>query len=130
MADGTDGLAGARILVVEDEAIVAMLIEDILLDAGATVIGPAGRVAQALALLDGPGEPPDAALLDVNLMGETTAAVAVALRARGVPFAFATGYGPAGLPPGFEGAPVLSKPFQERDLRAALTALLSPAAAR
>jgi CheY-like chemotaxis protein len=128
---GQEPLAGARVLVVEDEVIVSMLIEDILLDAGATVVGPAARVAQALALVDGTDDGPlDAALLDVNLLNETTAPVAAALRERGVPFVFATGYGASGLPPGFEGAPVLQKPFQEHDLRAALAALLSPAGAR
>lgn len=128
---GQGALAGARVLVVEDEAIVSMLIEDILLDAGATVVGPAARVAQALALVDGTDDGPlDAALLDVNLLNETTAPVAAALRERGVPFVFATGYGASGLPPGFEDAPVLQKPFQEHDLRAALVALLSPAGAR
>ena len=73
--DGTGtGFAGKRILVVEDEMIVAMLIEDILMDNGATVVGPAARVNKALDLLG--SEAIDAALLDVNLAGENTMPVA------------------------------------------------------
>ena len=108
------GLAGKRILVVEDEVIVAMLIEDILSDQGATIVGPAARVAKALELLD--DGPLDGAVLDVNLAGEMTTPVAEELRRRGIPFAFATGYGAAGLPEGFAGQPLLQKPFQEHDL--------------
>ncbi|HVG47149.1 MAG TPA: response regulator [Rubellimicrobium sp.] len=117
------GFAGKRILVVEDEMIVAMLIEDILMDGGATVVGPAARVAKALDLLG--TEPVDAALLDVNLAGENTMPVAQELRRRGIPFAFATGYGAAGLPDGFASQPLLQKPFQERDLQEVMTRVLA-----
>jgi CheY-like chemotaxis protein len=99
-----------------------MLIEDILADGGATVVGPAGRVAKALDLLG--REEVDAALLDVNLAGENTAPVAEELRRRGIPFAFATGYGAAGLPEGFAGQPFLQKPFQERDIHEVLSRVL------
>ncbi len=115
--------AGKRILVVEDEMIVAMLIEDILMDGGATVVGPAARVAKALDLLG--TEEVDAALLDVNLAGENTMPVAEELRRRGIPFAFATGYGAAGLPDGFTGQPLLQKPFQEHDLNRVLAQVLA-----
>ena len=121
--DGAAGVAGKRILVVEDEMIVAMLIEDILTDAGATVLGPAARVARALDLL-GEVDGVDAALLDVNLAGEMTTPVAEELRRRGIPFAFATGYGAAGLPEGFAGQPLLQKPFQERDLQEVMAQVL------
>jgi CheY-like chemotaxis protein len=117
------GFAGKRILVVEDEMIVAMLIEDILMDGGATVVGPAARVAKALDLLG--TEPVDAALLDVNLAGENTTPVAEELRRCGIPFAFATGYGAAGVPDGFAGQPLLQKPFQERDLQAVMARVLA-----
>lgn len=116
------GFVGKRILVVEDEVIVAMLIEDILMDGGATVVGPAARVGKALDLLG--QEAVDAALLDVNLAGENTAPVAEELRRRGIPFAFATGYGAAGVPEGFAGTPILPKPFQEHDLNRVLTQVL------
>jgi len=115
--------AGKRILVVEDEMIVAMLIEDILMDGGATVVGPAARVAKALDLLG--TEEVDAALLDVNLAGENTMPVAEELRRRGIPFAFATGYGAAGLPDGFASQPLLQKPFQERDLQEVIARVLA-----
>ncbi|EYD74612.1 Response regulator receiver [Rubellimicrobium mesophilum DSM 19309] len=122
--DGTGaGFAGKRILVVEDEMIVAMLIEDILMDGGATVVGPAARVNKALDLLG--TETVDAALLDVNLAGENTVPVAEELRRRGIPFAFATGYGAAGLPDGFTGQPLLQKPFQERDLQEVISRVLA-----
>ena len=121
--DGTGGFAGKRILVVEDEMIVAMLIEDILSDAGATVVGPAARVSRALDLLG--QEDVDAAVLDVNLAGEMTTPVAEELRRRGIPFAFATGYGVAGVPDGFAGQPLLQKPFQERDLQEVMARVLA-----
>jgi CheY-like chemotaxis protein len=117
------GFAGKRILVVEDEMIVAMLIEDILMDNGATVVGPAARVNKALDLLG--TEEVDAALLDVNLAGENTMPVAEELRRRGIPFAFATGYGAGGLPEGFAGQPLLQKPFQERDLQEVMARVLA-----
>lgn len=117
------GFAGKRILVVEDEMIVAMLIEDILMDNGAIVVGPAARVNKALDLLG--SENVDAALLDVNLAGENTAPVAEELRRRGIPFAFATGYGVAGVPEGFAGQPLLQKPFQERDLQEVMARVLA-----
>lgn len=115
-------LAGKRILVVEDEIIVSMLIEDLLADMGATVVGPAARVARALELVA--AEPMDAALLDVNLAGETTFPIAEELRRRGVPFAFATGYGAGGVPAAFEGQALLQKPFHERDLGDVLARIL------
>ena len=123
--EADDGrLAGKRILVVEDEVIVSMLIEDILGDLGATVVGPASRVGQALDLLSEEPEL-DAALLDLNLAGEVTIPVAEELKRRGVPFAFATGYGAAGLPEGFSGQAVLQKPFQEHDIHRVLGEVLA-----
>lgn len=117
----TTASAGRRILVIEDEALVAMLIEDTLLDSGFTVIGPARSVAQALQMLA--GEEPDAAVLDLNLGGENSAAVADALAARSIPFLVATGYGAAGLPPGHRHVPVLPKPYDPADLAAMLEKL-------
>lgn len=113
-------LAGRRILVVEDEALVAMLVEDALLDAGATVVGPAATVAEALALLEREPDPPHAAVLDLNLAGETSTPVADVLAKRGVPFVVATGYGASGLPQGHSEVPVLAKPYDPDDLTSTL----------
>lgn len=115
-------LVGSRILVVEDEALVAMLVEDALLDAGCEVIGPAADVEAALRLL---GEAvPDAAVLDMNLGGDSSAPIADALAGKGVPFVVATGYGASGLPPQHRGVPVLAKPYDPADLINELTELL------
>ena len=73
-------LTGRRVLVVEDEALVAMLVEDALLDAGAAVVGPAATVSEALSLLS--KENPDVAVLDLNLAGETSTPVAILERAQ------------------------------------------------
>ncbi|WP_137125139.1 response regulator [Roseomonas sp. HF4] len=110
-----------RILVVEDEALVAMLVEDALLDGGFAMIGPARSVAQAMASLD--EETPDAVVLDLNLGGETSIGVADALMTRGIPFVVATGYGAAGLPESHRHVPVLPKPYDPADLIAILEKL-------
>lgn len=120
-----EALAGLRVLLVEDESLVAMLIETILEDAGCAVVGPAGRVAEGLALLA--EREVDAALLDVNVGGEEVFAVAEALAGRGIPFAFSSGYGAAGLPPEWSDRPVVAKPFDEAGVLGALAAaVLSP----
>ena len=115
-----------RILVVEDEALVAMLVEDALIDAGFAVIGPARSVSQALELLK--AEPLDAAVLDLNLGGENSVSVADALAARGIPFLVATGYGAAGLPAHPKHIPVLPKPYDPADLTVVLERLCNGAA--
>lgn len=111
-------LSTLRVLVVEDEALVSMLVEDMLSDLGCTVIGPAAELEEALRLA-GSAEM-DAALLDVNLAGRPIFPVADVLKARGVPFAFASGYGAAGLSEAHRGSLVLQKPFRETDLRRVL----------
>lgn len=92
------GLAGARVLVVEDETIVSLLLEDMLVDLGCEVLGPAASVAKALRLIrtDALGAI-DTAILDVNVAGEEVYPVAEALAERHVPFAFTTGYGKDGV---------------------------------
>lgn len=112
-------LAGRRILVVEDEMMIAMLVEDMLLELGCAVVGPVHALADALALaLSETGL--DAALLDVNLSGQPVFPVADALREKGVPAIFSTGYGDAGLRDIDRGSPVLQKPFRAGDLARAL----------
>lgn len=109
-------LEGLRLLVVEDESLIAMMIGDMLRDFGCVVVGPAGSVEHAMALIE--REAVDGALLDVNLSnGKRSYPVAEALQKRGIPFAFVTGYGEAGLTADFRGVPVLQKPFVADHLR-------------
>lgn len=124
---GNENLQGRRVLVVEDELMISMLVEDMLSDLGCSVVGPAHELAAALALANGP-EGIDAALLDVNLGGQSVFPVADALRARGVPSIFSTGYGEAGLRDVDRGAPVLQKPFRAGDLARALQEALKTTA--
>jgi CheY-like chemotaxis protein len=110
----TAELKGLRVLVVEDEMMVSMLIEDMLSDMGCTVMGPASRLDEAMELAMATDI--DCAVLDVNLGGQPIFPLADLLRERGCPFAFATGYGDAGLREVDRGTPVLQKPFREGDL--------------
>jgi CheY-like chemotaxis protein len=107
-----------KVLVVEDESLVAMLIEDMLSDMGYEVVAVAARFDQALEMARTIGA--DLAILDLNLAGARTDAVAEILRARGIPFMFATGYGAAGVTAEWSHVPVVQKPFQESDLSRAL----------
>ena len=108
-----------RVLVVEDEVIVAMMIEDMLADLGFEVVGPALDLQRALPLAQGAAI--DLALLDVNLgRGCQSFPVADILRERGVPFLFATGYGTAGLSEAYAGCLTLRKPFEAHRLGEAL----------
>src|SRR5437868_14790746 len=99
-----------RILVVEDELMIRMLLEDMLSELGYTIAAEAARLDEALAAAK-TGDF-DIAILDVNLNGQTIAPVAEALAARGTPFVFATGYGERGLPEAYRDRPTLKKPFQ------------------
>ncbi len=107
-----------RVLIVEDEMLVAMNIEDMLLDLGHEVAGLAGRLAPALALANEAEF--DLAMLDVNLAGQQSFPVADVLIGRGIPFLFATGYGIKGIPEAYRDRPVLQKPFRAQDLGEAL----------
>lgn len=111
-------LIGARVLVVEDEWLVSLLIADTLVDAGCIVLGPFARVADALLAVA--AELFDAAVLDVNVANEKAFPIAYKLEERGIPFLFITGYGKSALPrdrPDWEAYP---KPFEPAELIAAL----------
>jgi CheY-like chemotaxis protein len=116
-------LMGRRILVIEDESMVSMLIEDTLADMGCVVVALASRFddglakAQTLAF--------DAAILDVNLAGQRSFAIADALRTRKLPFVFATGYGTTSIPQPLRDVPILQKPFTSHDLELALHSALA-----
>jgi DNA-binding response OmpR family regulator len=116
--------ASPRLLIVEDEALVMMLIEDNLIASGYDVAARAASVEQALTLIE--ATPIDAALLDLNLGGgQTSLAVAERLAAVGIPFLFLTGYGETRMVDAFPSAPLLGKPFLRRELEAAVAGLLS-----
>ncbi|HXS73411.1 MAG TPA: response regulator [Rhodanobacteraceae bacterium] len=118
MAIAEADLSGRRVLVVEDEARIAMLIRDTLEDMGCEVVAIATRFDDALQKAC--SLPFDVALLDVNLDGEPSYPIAAALAERGRAFVFATGYGASNVPAALNKAPVLQKPFLRRDLERAL----------
>lgn len=110
-----------RVLVVEDEPLVAMDIEACLTQAGFQVVGPVGSIESAMVLIEDGDF--DIALMDANLAGQRVDALAEALEARGVPFAFVSGYGRDGLPEGFKERLLVSKPFNDRQLVGAVSQL-------
>ena len=115
-------LSGLRVLVVEDEGAVALLIEDMLQDLGCEITASAGRLAEACRIAA--TAEIDLAVLDVNLDGQPVFPVAEILRKRQIPSIFSTGYGVSGLPREFIGHPVLGKPFSLKDLQQAITMVL------
>lgn len=118
-------LKDRRVLVVEDESLVAMLLETMLEDMGCLTVGPASSVEEGLRLVG--EEQMDAALLDVNVGGTPVFPVAEALEARGIPLVFSTGYGEGGLPENWRGRPTVQKPFTEAVIRDALMKALGVA---
>jgi CheY-like chemotaxis protein len=115
-------LSNREVLVVEDEMMIAMLIEDMLEEFGCKLVGPATSVPRALELIA--NESIEIAILDLNLNGQDTYAIADALQQKNVSFIFATGYGSAGLRKEYENRPILQKPFQQKDLEIALVQTL------
>jgi len=118
------GLHGKRILLIEDEPLVAMDLEATLNGVGFVVVGPAGTIEDAKRLVAEADY--DIALVDVNLAGRPVDELAATLTQRGIPFAFVTGYGREALPRGFQEAVVVGKPFSQGELIAAVAALLCP----
>ena len=125
MVQGADHeiLQGKRILIVEDEMLIALLFEDILADFACSVVGPALKIDPALELAQTADI--DAAILDVNLGGASSFPVAAILRQRGVPVIFSSGYGSLGLPSEWQGRPVLPKPFVADEVAAILESIFS-----
>ena len=105
-------LKGLKVLVVEDQAPIALQMEDMLVESECEVVGPASRVGQALRLLS--DNAVDAAVLDLNIAGELVYPVADALDARGLPYVFATGYSPSDVADRYGHRAVLQKPFSRR----------------
>lgn len=114
--------AGTRVMIVEDEAIIAMSAEDMIEEMGGVVAGTAICLRDALALVEELAF--DVALLDINLNGETSFAIADRLVELDRPFIFATGYGEAILPPLHARAPIIAKPYRAEGLAAALVRAL------
>jgi CheY-like chemotaxis protein len=108
----------SRVLVLDDEPLIAMMLEDWLAELGHETVGPARTIPAALALVE--EQPLHAAILDLSINGDLSYAVADALAARRVPFAFATGHGAAQLKPPHHKAPVLGKPFDFEAVKAVL----------
>lgn len=115
-------LAGKRVMLLEDEAIIAFAVEDMLTDLGCIVIGPALRLDEALRLAA--TSDIDAAVLDVNINSERSYPVAETLERRGVPFLFATGYDLEGIEWRGAALEVIAKPYRRDQLEVALARLL------
>lgn len=114
-------MSASKVLLVEDEMLIAMHVEDMLIELGFEIVGPAMRLEQALEIArDGSF---DLAVLDVNLANERSFPVADVLRERKIPFLFATGYGLAGLTDDYKGTITLRKPFDSRQLKDAIALL-------
>ncbi|MGY3266894.1 response regulator [Lysobacter sp. HA35] len=124
-----DGIEGLRLLLVEDEYVLALGLADALGDMGAVVLGPVTTVEDALGLVERVPEI-DAAVLDVNLGQQVVYPVADALTARGIPFLFATANEPAALPERFARIPVCRKPFKVDAFRDAVLRLHHPPPSR
>ncbi|WP_277601379.1 response regulator [Sphingobium algorifonticola] len=106
----------------EDESMIAMLLEDIITDLGCIVVACVATVADALASIE--GDQLDAALLDVNLGSEQSYGIADVLGPRAVPYLFISGYGDRGIDPRYQGRPVLQKPFTADSIEQALSGIL------
>jgi len=118
----TSVLTGRRVLLVEDESLILMLVEDALADFGCEIAGVASRFDDAVSKarsLDF-----ELAILDVNLNGQRTFPIAEVIQARGIPFVFATGYGATSIPEALSTAPILQKPFAAPELERALRTAL------
>jgi CheY-like chemotaxis protein len=111
-------LSGVRVLVVEDEGAIALLLEDMLETLGCVVVASVGRLEQAQN--EARRVAVDVALLDVNIVGGPVFPVVPTLIERGIPFAFSTGYGAAGIPAHLADRPVLGKPYAMKDLERTL----------
>lgn len=117
------GFEGVRVLVVEDELLVALNLETFLLESGCEVIGPIGSLTAALQASE--NETPDLAILDINLRGEHVYPVAERLQNQGIPLIFCSGYTDVDtLPPAFRGCVKLGKPYGVREVREAMRRVL------
>ncbi|GGF80996.1 response regulator [Paracoccus acridae] len=112
-------LAGRRILIVEDDFVIAHDFATMIGQAGATVIGPVGTLLEAMKLIERTGHL-DGAILDINLGGEMVYDLVDALQAQGVPVVFATGYDPAAIPARYASVPLCQKPIDPEQIARAI----------
>jgi CheY-like chemotaxis protein len=113
----------AAILLVEDEALIRMMVADMIVDLGHRIADEAGDLPSGLALAK--ASQFDLAILDVKLGSDSSEPIADVIAGRGLPFAFASGYGAAGIPLAYRDRPVLNKPFQSRQLASVIETLLN-----
>ena len=119
----TQPLSGKKIFIVEDEVMIVVMLEDMLDELGCQVAGVAAKPTDALAMI---GQAPiDAAILDLNLNGHDSYAIADALKERDIPFLFSTGYTAVMVDDRFRDRPFLQKPFRQEDLETVLATLLN-----
>ena len=116
-------MMGASIFIVEDEVLIRMMLVEMIEDLGHKVIGAAGRIDEGRSLADTLEY--DLAILDINLQGFNVQPIAEAVRRRGRPLFFLSGYGSDGAPIGFEGTPVLGKPCTPDRLKRMIDAVMS-----
>ena len=128
MGNGGDFCKGLRVLLVEDESIIAMLTEHMLREMGCDDVHIVGSVAMALSAIE--RDPPDVAVLDVNIRGAMVFPVARKLAQAGIPVAFATGYGKTEMLAEYHHYPILQKPFDMPDLENALRSALATVPAK
>jgi CheY-like chemotaxis protein len=114
MSDSSSQNRSLRVLLVEDESLLAMTLEDMLEELGHRLVGVATRIAKAMQLAH--HAELDFAILDVNIDGQPSYPVAEILQARGIAFVFTTGYGAQGIHANFRDAPVLAKPFTRAEM--------------
>lgn len=117
-------ITGLRVLIVEDEGAIALLMEDMLMELGCEIAGSAARIETALQMVA--DRPIDLAILDLNIAGKSAYPIADALAERDIGFIFSTGYGGMGIREDYRGRPVLQKPFTQRDLKASLLEFCAP----
>jgi two-component SAPR family response regulator len=123
--DTESRLSGLRVLILEDEALLAMLLEDVLAEFGCTLVGPFSHNEEALAFLAAHPTGCDIGILDVNVSGHRSDPVAAEFDRLGLPFAFSTGYDESGLSEPWRGKPCLRKPFRPADMERLLADMLS-----
>lgn len=125
-----DGLAGTKVFLAEDEALVAMMIEAMVEELGATIIGTGSRIKEALDFVSTRHHDIDVAILDINLGGAQSYEVAQIAQQHGIPIVFSTGYDDSFIMEEWRGRPMLGKPFQLTDLENALVKAVASRAGR